>query len=522
MRHPKELLRKWRRVCAAFLLALPLAACDRSDSSGPKSSDRESPVGHSHGKGRETCFICNATKREPGRLWCQEHRRYEDRCWICQPQLEVKDRSYCREHSLYEDECFLCNPELMKGLAEESEREEVRKTRGQKESDADDLFCREHRVMERECGICQPQLARSLRPGESLKVRFKSKLSAWKAGIQTASPRPSESRPGFAAFCEVRYNEDRVARITPLASGIVRRVLADVGAEVKAGEVLVEIHSAEIAAAKTAFISAIVDHGLKDKACKREELLVERKISAEREFQEAQAACELAGLTTRTARQKLLNYGLTGSQIVNIEKTQDGSALFEIRAPYAGTLVERKAVVGEAVEPGDALFTLADISEVWLELSVPGDRVGVIEEGLTVEATFENLPGFEAKGTITWVGTSLDGRSRMVTARAVIPNPDGKLKVRMFGKARVMLRGVTRSLRLPKSAVQRYERHPYVFVKMEEDLYALRRILLGSGTDRSIDVLQGIRLDEQVVVQGTFTVMSEFLKSRLGAGCVDE
>jgi len=64
---------------------------------------------HTH-EGGETCFICDPTKRERGRLWCAEHGRYEDRCWECQPQLRDADRPYCEEHGLYEDECFLCDP----------------------------------------------------------------------------------------------------------------------------------------------------------------------------------------------------------------------------------------------------------------------------------------------------------------------------------------------------------------------------------------------------------------------------
>jgi membrane fusion protein, heavy metal efflux system len=62
---------------------------------------------HHHELAGETCFICDASKRDQGRLWCKEHDRYEDRCWLCHPELEDKSRLWCREHSLYEDECFL-------------------------------------------------------------------------------------------------------------------------------------------------------------------------------------------------------------------------------------------------------------------------------------------------------------------------------------------------------------------------------------------------------------------------------
>ena len=74
----------------------------------------------------------------------------------------------------------------------------------------------------------------------------------------------------------------------------------------------------------------------------------------------------------------------------------------------------------------------------------------------------------------------------------------------------------------PKDALQKFERNPYLFVKVEDDLYDLRRVSIGNKTVSTIDVISGIQSDEQVVVAGTFTMMSEFLKSRLGAGCVDD
>ncbi len=504
---------------------LSLAGCGRSGPAGSENGDTGSPVAHAHDVAGETCFMCDASKRDAGRLWCREHTRYEDRCWLCHPEIEEKDRLYCKEHSLYEDECFLCRPELKKGAPETGETESSRKGTGGADDGHDHgegLYCKEHRVMERECGICQPQLAKDLKPGQSLKVRFNSALSATKAGVETAKARVAEVRAGFTAYCEVRYNENRLAHITPLASGLIRRVLLDVGSQVKKGDPLVEIHSTEIAAAKTAYVSAIVDHRLKEFACKREERLVERQISAQREFQEAEAACKISALAIKTTRQKLVNLGLSEDSIAEVEEKQDATAILHVRAPYDGTLVKRSAVIGEAVKPGDALFTLVDLSELWLELSLPADRMAVVEDGLTVEATFANVPGFSATGTISWVDTGIDERSRMIKARAVVPNAERKLRVGMFGEARILASGSDRALQVPRSAVQRLDGRSYVFVKLEDDLYALRRVLLGTRGKRVTEVLQGVHAEDLIVVAGTFTVMSEFLKSRLGAGCVDE
>lgn len=495
------------------------------NSSETESSDAGTVVStttaHSHEADEETCFICDPSKRESGRLWCQEHSRYEDRCWMCQPQLEDVGRAYCEEHWLYEDECHLCRP----GAEMDDDGEEGQSYREtMSPAGASELFCNEHQVPEEECGICQPQLAAELGPGDELKVRFESAHSASKAGIQTVPAQATEAQVGITVLCEARYNENELARITPLASGLLRQVHVDVGANVSAGDVLLEVHSVDVAGAKAAYLAAAVDFNLKDAACKRELNLAESKLSADKEVQEAQAASRIAELALSTSNQRLLNYGFTAEEIEAISEKQDSSARLLVRAPFDGTLVARDAVVGEAVAPGDSLLTLANLDEMWLALSIPADQATLASVGLPVMVTFGGSPEVRSSGQLTWVNTAIDERTRMVEARAVVDNSARALKAGMFGRARVVLSSDGEAVAVPQEAIQRYEKEPYVFVKLEEDLYSLRRVALveGSPLDGSVAVLAGLELNEPVVTVGAFTVMSEFLKSRLGAGCVDD
>ena len=464
-----------------------------------------------HGVNQKDCYICDPSLRQKGRLWCKPHDRYEDRCWLCHDELRDKNRPFCEEHNLYEDECFFCNPGRKKKV--------IKKSEGPPASPV--LFCNEHNVSEHQCGICQPQLAETLKPGESMKIRFVSKTSTAKAGIRTALPQKNSSPPTVEAFCQVGYNENELAHITPLASGVIRRVRYDVGADVKTGDILAEIHSIEIANAKADFLSAVVDYDVKENAFKREESLVKQKISATRDFQEADAAFKAALLSKNTAKQRLLNFGFTDKEITEIEEAQESSSLFWVRAPFSGTLVARQAVMGELVKTGNPMFTLANLSSMWLELTVPVDKAVLIKNGLDVEATIDSLPGVTVKGKLVWVDTSIDKRSRMLKTRAVVSNNDKSLKTGMFGNAQIAIGQTSETLRIPKDALQRFERNPYLFVKVDDDLYDLRRVLVGSKSDSTIDVISGLQPNEEVVVAGTFTMMSEFLKSRLGAGCVD-
>lgn len=552
----------------------------------------------SHGIDKKQCFLCDSTLRGKGRLWCKEHNCYEDRCWDCHPGLQDKARPYCKEHRLYEDECIYCNRAL---------RTEFKDQRGRSASARPALYCKEHRVPEHECGICQPQLAATLKPGQSMKVRFASNVSILKAGIQTAAPKVTSSPPTLEVFCRLEYNANALAHISPWATGIVRRVMVDVGSQVKAGDVMAELDSPVLAKVKSDYLAKmqamelsmidldrskvlhantqkalaicekelksgnleelggldlglnrrdlLVAHaqlGVTGTAYAREKTLWEKKIGSQADLQKAEAAYRKASaeyLAVRddlafrskrdleakvrarkssqfdleSARRQLLTLGLVESQIGKIP-TQVGAQLARqhVRAPFSGTVIKRTAAIGETIDRGRALFALADLSTLWLELSIPTEQAALIERALDVRASFDGLPGVFVDGRVVWVATAVDDRSRMIKARAVVPNTGGVLKSGMFGKAIVTFKGRGGNLSVPKGAIQRLEGNPYLFVREEQDLYALRRIVLGNKTDAGIDVIAGIRAGEQIVVGGTFTVMSEFLKSRLGAGCVDE
>jgi cobalt-zinc-cadmium efflux system membrane fusion protein len=193
----------------------------------------------------------------------------------------------------------------------------------------------------------------------------------------------------------VSYDQNRLARITPLAPGVVQRVLADLGDYVSKGSVLVEINSPEIATAESDYLSSLAEEALKKLAFEREKALLEKNITSQQEYEEASAEYKMAKSTTKTTRQRLLNYGLTDEQIREVAETRSSPSRLPIRAPFSGTLVERHAVVGEAAEVGHMLFTLADLSSMWLELSVPEDRLAARASGTreSRRASTEKLGG---------------------------------------------------------------------------------------------------------------------------------
>ncbi|MDQ3002977.1 MAG: efflux RND transporter periplasmic adaptor subunit [Fibrobacterota bacterium] len=471
-----------------------------------------------HNAFKTECFICDAALREKGRLWCKEHDRYEDRCFLCHPEIKEEGRLYCQEHGLYEDECFLCHPELKKTGQVETGGEDAVKTHA---IGAPGLFCKEHRVLESDCGICHPDLLAALQPGQGLKVRLASVQSANKGGVETGKPDADESEGGQAFLSRVAYNQNQFAHITSLVPGVVRTVHVDFGTQVKKGQVLVEIASPDIARAKSAYLTALSELNLKELAYQREKGLAEKNVSSRQEFEQAEAEFRRSRNETASARQELINFGISETDLSALVKTGATTSSLSIRAPFAGTVIERKAVPGEAVTPEAPLFALADLSSMWLELSIPSDAGAGLQVGDPVAAVFDALPGVQIPGNIIWVSSGIDETSRMLKARALVRNPKGILKDGMFGKVRIPgIKGGKR-LGLPSGAVQHIDGADYVFVKLEEDLYEIRKVWLEDGLDGRFSLLDGLASGEEVVLTGSFAMKTEFLKSRLGAGCTD-
>jgi cobalt-zinc-cadmium efflux system membrane fusion protein len=444
------------------------------------------------------CFICDPALREPGRLWCQEHSRYEDRCWLCHPELEDKTRLYCSEHGLYEDECFLCHPELKD------------KSKGKEQVDAGraELLCQEHGVAEAECGICHPELAAQLKPGGAVKVRLPSAESAALIGIETASAGTGQVAEAVDCYAEVSFDQNKYTQLSAPVSGVIREVRADLGDHAAGGQVVARIWSAALAEVVS---QAVLAH----QTLERERQLRAEGISPAKDLQEAEAV-------HRTTCQQARALGFSEAEIDVLADHPDEQVLLALRAPFAGEVVERQAVLGAFVEAGQPLFTLTDRSTMWAMLSIPETHLDQVRVGQTVELQVDALPGQTLTGRLTWIAAEIDGRTRLARARAEVPNPEGQLKARMFARARILVRQPQQGLTVPQQAISEVEGQSLVFIKLEEDLYEARAVRLGAAHEGQREVLEGLGADDQVVVRHGFSIKSQLLASRLGAGCADD
>jgi cobalt-zinc-cadmium efflux system membrane fusion protein len=218
-------------------------------------------------------------------------------------------------------------------------------------------LCEEHGLSEDECGICHPERAAKLKSGEGSKVRLPSVDSATLVGVETAPATVGAIPEAIECYAELSFNQNKVAQIAAPVGGIIQEVSVDLGGKVEEKQPVAKIWSASIA---EAVAKAVLSHQTLD----RERKLRADRVSSEKDLQQAEAE-------HRAACQQLRTQGFTEEQIDALVAKPHEQVLMEVRAPFAGEIVERTAVRGALVEAGKSLFTLTDRSVMWAMLNLP-------------------------------------------------------------------------------------------------------------------------------------------------------
>jgi membrane fusion protein, heavy metal efflux system len=330
--------------------------------------------------------------------------------------------------------------------------------------------------------------------------------------IETAGPRlmtTSLELPG-----EIGPDETRLAHVVPRVAGVMTAVLKTEGDFVRRGEVIAVLDSRELATAKSAFLAAQHHAEFTRAALAREEELWKKKISAEREYLNAKKDFDEAELAERLARQSLLALGVSAESIGGLAGSPGANmAQYEIRAPLDGRIIERQVTVGEAVTAETDIFTIADLSQVWVEVSVSARDLGVVREGQ--EATIQSTDlDMVVKGRVSYVGPLVGEQTRAATARIVIPNPQGRWRPGLFVKVRVVHQAATVPVVVRAEAIQTFRDWQVVFFRYGNQFEA-RPLELGRSDGQWVEVLSGLKPGDRYAATNAFAVKAEI--GKLGA-----
>lgn len=238
-------------------------------------------------------------------------------------------------------------------------------------------------------------------------------------------------------------------------------------------------------------------------------------------YQARQAELKLreAETTTDVAKAKLLTFGLTPEAVETLDPLAEGprASLLSVRAPFAGTVVEKHAVVSERVGPQSQMFVVSDLANVWVQADVFEADLPLVRElaGKSVSFRSEGAAIAERAAKVLYTGDLIDKASRTLTLTAEAPNPDRALKPGMMVEVGFESGASGVVVQVPAAAVLRHENKPFVFVATGEDTFVKREVVLGRQAGDTVEIADGLKPGESVVVRGGFVLKSELLKDQM-------
>ena len=323
----------------------------------------------------------------------------------------------------------------------------------------------------------------------------------------------------------VDFDETRLAHVSPRISGRVHRVHAILGQTIRPGEKLAEIDSIELGQAKAAFLQAKAKEGLARQSFERAERLLADQIAAEQTVLEAEAVFREAMAGLRTAEEILHLYGLSQDQVDTLTYDDREASIYHLRAPFAGTVVERHATLGELVTPERNLFTLADLGHLWIWIDVYQRDLARVHLEDRARARVDAFPDEIFEGKVSYLSAMVDADTRTIRARLDVANPEGKLRPGMFVQVELEdphspLGGETRipGLVVPEEALVREGADFFVFVVAGERRFERRPVRVGQSAGGFVALSDGLAAGESVVVEGAFLLQSAASKESLGGG----
>ena len=327
----------------------------------------------------------------------------------------------------------------------------------------------------------------------------------------------------------ITLNQQKSAQISTLLEGKVTSVGADLGDQVRRGQVLVVLHAPAFAQAQTALLQAHARRNLARREFDRARELMKTEAIQQREYQRRQSELEAATTDYGLAESQLHSYGWGHPEIDTLvaragKAMGDASDMVEptlrVTSPIAGRVITRDVVVGEHVHPDKLLFTVSDLGTLWAALDARERDLPALAVGSRVTVRSEVYPERRFEGRVSRVGDVVDEKLRTIKVRVELPNPGFLLKPNMFVSAVLDGRQASASevLTVPEEAVQTVEGEPSVFVATPAG-FALKPVVVGDRLGSVRAILQGLDGTERVAVAGAFTLKAEWLK---GAFAEDE
>ncbi len=312
----------------------------------------------------------------------------------------------------------------------------------------------------------------------------------------------------------IEANEHRTTRIGASVSGRVIQVMAEVGDRVKAGQALARLASPELTNAQLAYLRAVSSTKLAERSVERAQQLVLADVIGNAELQRREVELSVARAELRAASDQLRLIGMSPAAIDKLRETGALAAEVPITSTRTGIVIERKVSQGQVAQPGDPLFTVADLSNVWVVGALPEQDANSVKLDQRVEVEVPALGQQVLKGKIVYISDTVQTDTRTVPIRTEVDNPKFELKPQMLATLR--LNGLfVEQLAVPAAAVVRENDKDYVFVKVAENRFRLTEVQLDPLAGELRPVRKGIDVGTPIVVDGSFHLNSQRKRAEL-------
>lgn len=328
------------------------------------------------------------------------------------------------------------------------------------------------------------------------------------AGVELAKAEAGTVNLTLSLPGEVALNADKTAHVTPRVSGNVREVMKQLGDVVKKGDILATLDSKELAQLNGQARAAYERLKLAKANFERVDTLYKDKIVPEKDYLASKRELAEAQIDLESTSQMLASAG-SGT-----------SGKYSLLAPFDGTIIEKHLSVGEVVKDDSRVFIVADLSTVWVDMTVYAKDLAKVGVGQTVIVRADGLEK-PLIGTISFVGAIAQSEARAAHARVVLPNADGKLKPGLFVTADVVLDKAQADVVVPDDAVQKVEDMNVIFVE-EEGAFEARPVRVGrvgvnaTSAGLLVEILGGLEAGELYVQKGGFILKAELGKGSAG------
>lgn len=373
-------------------------------------------------------------------------------------------------------------------------------------------------------------------------IHFESPESLARSGIEVVDV---EERPMVSELLVngvVKYDERRVAQLSTRVSGSVWRVEKHLGDEVRKGEVLVIVESSEVGTRKAEFLNALVAF-----EAKREQLAILEEVKGAvmgRQLREAKSALREATNHLMNAEQALVNLGFDVS-IADFEKLDDSaraaqirtlglapevlasvdpehvtSNLIPVRSPFDGIVIGREAVIGEIVEAGHQIFEVADVSKMWVVLSVSKEDAGRVAVGQPIRFRPDGADA-DCASAISWISTAVDDETRTLEVRAEISGQASRaLRANTYGSGRIEIDRIGTAVVVPSESVQWDGSRWVVFVPAGETAFAAQPVRPGLRQGDHIEIKGDFAggPPKRVVAEGSHLLKSKIMLDKIESG----